>query len=103
METPNFRVHNRSRERFLSMEVAAVDTTVAPLKRLVEDLADQADYGLWLRPYRGIPSAPGMPRFDLIYLDEFYRVVQEVESFPSPEARPLSAKTATALALPAHT
>jgi hypothetical protein len=103
METPKFRVHNRSRESFLSLEVAVVDTTVEPLKKLVEDLAVQADFALWLKPYRGIPAAPGLPRFDLMYLDEFHRVVQEVESFPSPEARPLHPRTASALALPAHT
>jgi hypothetical protein len=103
MEAPKFRVYNRSRESFLSLAVAVVDTTVEPLKKLVEDLAVQSEFALWLKPYRGIPAAPGMSPFDLIYLDEFYRVVQEVESFPSPETRPLKAKTASALALPAHT
>lgn len=103
METPKFRVFNRSREKFLSLEVAIVDTTVEPLKKLIEDLAVQLEIGIWLRPYRGIPTAPGMPPFDLIYLDEFFRVVQEVESFPSPEATSLNSKTASALALPAHT
>ncbi len=103
METQRFRVYNRSRESFLSVEVALVDTTAEPLKKLVEDLAAQVDSGFWLTPYRGIPAAPGLPPFDLVYLDEQHRVVQEVESYPSPQVTPLSAATASALVLPAHT
>jgi hypothetical protein len=88
---------------FLSLEVSVVDTTVEPMKELIEDLALNSDTALWLTPYRGIPAAPGMPPFDILYLDEDHRVVQEVESYPSPEVRPLNSRTASALVLPPHT
>jgi hypothetical protein len=103
METQKFRVFNRSRERFLSLEVSVVDTTSEPFKMLIEELAVHADIGLWLKPYRGIPAAPGLPPFYLVYLDKDYRVVQEVESYPSPEVKPLNPRTASALVLPART
>src|ERR1017187_5474072 len=103
METQKFRVFNRSRERFLSLEVSVVDTTSEPFKMLIEELAVHADIGLWLKPYRGIPAAPGLPPFYLVYLDKDYRVVQEVESYPSPEVKLLNPRTASALVLPAHT
>lgn len=80
-----------------------VDTTTEPLKRLIEDLAIQAEMGLWLKPYRGIPSAPGLPQFELVYLDQLHRVVQEVESYPNPDVKLFDPRTASALVLPVHT
>ncbi len=96
------RVYNRAREDFLSLEIAVVDTTAEPLKKLIEDLAVEGG-GIWLTPYRGIPSAPGLPPFDVVYLDEDRRVAQAVESYPSPEIKPLNAQAASALVLPART
>jgi len=103
MEIQKFRVFNRTRGNFLSLEVSIVDTTVEPMKKLIEDLAQHAEVALWLKPYRGIPAAPGMPPFDIVYLDEDHRVVQEIESYPSPQVRPLNSRTASALVLPPHT
>ncbi len=103
-EPERFRVYNRSRENFLSVEVTVVETTTQPLKKLIQDLAVKVNSALWLKPYRGIPAIPGLlPPFDLIYLDEQYRILQEVESFPSPDIRPLKQQPASALVLPAHT
>ncbi len=97
------RVYNRAREDSLSLAVVVVDTTTESLKRLIDDLAVEDGTGIWLTPYRGIPSAPGLPPFDVVYLDEDQRVAQAVESYPSPEAKPLYAQAASALVLPAHT
>ncbi len=99
-----FRVYNRARENFLSIEVTVVDTTTQPLKKLIQDLAVKIDSGLWLKPYRGIPAIPGLlAPFDLVYLDAEHRILQEVESYPNPNVRPLKAEPASALVLPAHT
>ncbi|MGA8727845.1 MAG: hypothetical protein WB608_03775 [Terracidiphilus sp.] len=103
MGPQKLRVYNRAREDILSLGITVVDTTVEPLKKLIEDLAVGAGNGIWLTPYRGIPSAPGLPPFDVVYLDENQRVTQEVESYPSPEIKPLYAQAASALVLPAHT
>lgn len=102
-EPPRFRVTNRSRESFLTLDVTVFDTTVETLEKLLEGLSLQTSSGLWLTPYRGIPAVPGLPSFDLIYLDEDYRVIQEVESYPCPNIAPLNAQPATALVLPAYT
>lgn len=103
METKRFRVFNRTRQSLLDLDVPVVDTTSEPYKKLIEGLAIQADIGLWLKPYRGIPAWPGFPPFDLVYLDQNCRVVQEVEPYPSPKAKPFNSRTASALVLPAHT
>ncbi len=103
-EPQRFRVLNRARESFLSFEVIAVETATEPMKKLIEELALNADSGLWLKPYRGIPGIPGShPPFDLLYLDENHRVLQEVESWPNPNVEPLTVQPASAVALPAHT
>ncbi len=104
MEIQRFCVYNLAQESFLSLEVTAVDTTVVPLRTLIESIiAIQSGIGVWLKPYRGIPLVPGLPLFDLIYLDEDLRVVQQVELYPHPSATPLGGHVASALAVPAHT
>jgi hypothetical protein len=103
-EPERYRVYNKSRENFLSIEVTVVETTTEPLKKLIQDLAVKVDSALWLKPYRGIPAIPGiLPPFDLVYLDEENRILQQVETYPNPEVRPLQAQPASALVLPAHT
>jgi hypothetical protein len=103
MEPQIFRVFNRTRPDSPSLDVAAIDTTVEPFKKLVANLAAQNGTGLWLNPYRGIPTLPGLPQFDLIYLDPDYRLLQEVETYPSTTVKPLHFQPSSALALPKHT
>jgi hypothetical protein len=99
----SFRVYNRSGEGFLSLEVAVFDTTAEPLKRLYDYLLRGAETGLWLRPYRGIPAIQGANFFDLVYLDEAFRVSHDLDSYPNPEFAVLENAPASALLLPAHT
>jgi hypothetical protein len=101
--TDRFRVYNRSRESFLSLEVAIFDTTAEPLKRLFDYLVNGSDTGLWLKPYRGIPSTQGAKFFDLVYLDEECRVIHELDNYPNPQFTVLEDEPASALLLPAHT
>ncbi len=103
METQKFCVYNQARRSFLGLEVAAVDTTAAPLKKLIECLFVHAESGLWLTPYRGIPPASGLPPFDLICISESYRVIDQVKSFSTSDLVPLKPGTASALVLPAGT
>ncbi|HEU5352625.1 MAG TPA: PilZ domain-containing protein [Terracidiphilus sp.] len=103
MESPKFRLCNRSRESFLSLDITLVDTINESLKSMVGDLALRPDGALWLKPYRGIPVTPGFPPFEILYLDEELRVLQEVESYPSPSPKPLKAEPDSAVVLTPHT
>ena len=103
MESPKFRLCNRSRESFLSLDITLVDTINESLKSMVGDLALRPDGALWLKPYRGIPVTPGFPPFEIIYLDEDLRVLQEVEAYPSPSPKPLKAEPDSAIVLTPHT
>ncbi len=97
------RVYNRSVGRFISLEVALFDSTAEPHKKLFEFLVHASDVGLWLKPYRGIPSTQGAKLFDLIYLDSELRVLQETDCYPNPVFTRLEEEPASALLLPAHT
>jgi hypothetical protein len=103
MESQRFCVYNLTRESLLGLEVAEVDSTAESLKKLIEYLFAFAEKGLWLAPYRGIPSVPGLAPFDLVCLDEDYRVIQEVELFSTAGYVQIESQTASALVLPAHT
>ncbi|MGA8044001.1 MAG: PilZ domain-containing protein [Terracidiphilus sp.] len=103
MESPKYCVYNQTRESFLSLGVTVADITVEKLRAMIERLTIKADSGLWMMPYRGIPSAKGLSPIDLLYLDKDYRVIQEVESFPTASVEPLRDEAASALVLPAHT
>lgn len=101
--TGGFRVYNRTGECFHSIEVAMLDTTAEPLKKLFDFLISESDTGLWLNPYRGIPVIQGAKLFDLVYLDEGCRVTQEPDLYPNAELTVLNDEPASALLLPAHT
>ena len=50
------RVYNRSQESFVSLEVAAYDSTAEPLKKLFDYLVTGSDASLWLKPFQGDSS-----------------------------------------------
>jgi hypothetical protein len=104
MEIQRFCVYNLAQESFLSFEVTVVYTAGITSRKLIECiLAVPNGIGIWLKPYRGIPSVSGIPSFDLIYIDNDLRVVQEVESHQQSGVGPLRAQVASVLALPIHT
>lgn len=104
MDGPKFRVMNPVREGILPIEVAVLDSVSVPLKKLLESIVHQENLGLWLNPYRGIPWSPGLPKRDLVFLDENYCVLREPESFPCLEIEPFrKTEPFSALVLPTHT
>jgi len=103
MESQKFCVYNQTRESFLSLGVTVADSAQGRLTGLLERLTIKPDSGLWIMPYRGIPLARGISPIDLVYLDRDYRVIQEVESFPTSTVEPMKEEAASALVLPAHT
>jgi uncharacterized membrane protein (UPF0127 family) len=103
MEGQKYCVYNQTRESFLSLGVTVADTSAIPLRGLIEKLTVKADSGLWMTPFRGMPPAHGISPIDLVYLDSEYRVIQEVESFPTSNVESPRGDAASALVLPTHT
>ncbi|HWA94832.1 MAG TPA: PilZ domain-containing protein [Terracidiphilus sp.] len=102
MESQKFCVYNRTRDTLLGLEAVQVDTATETLKRQVEYLAVQAETGLWLNPYRGIPLVPGIAPFDLVCLDQEYRIVRLIQSVVAAEMLPSTGEAYSALVLPAN-
>ncbi len=102
MESQKFCVYNRTRDTLLGLEAVQVDTATETLKRQVEYLAIQAETGLWLNPYRGIPLVPGIAPFDLVCLDQEYRIVRLIESVVAAEMLPSTGEAYSAIVLPAN-
>jgi hypothetical protein len=99
------RIHcayNQTRECFLGLEVSAADLSYLHLQERLETLMLKSGEGLWLTPFRGIPTVGITVPLDLIYLDESCRVIETVESFPTFLASPSSPRAASVLVLPAH-
>jgi uncharacterized membrane protein (UPF0127 family) len=103
MQRQKYCVYNESRESFLSLGVEAADTTLARLKGLLGKLKLGLDEGLWIVPSQGIHTVGVLFPIDLVYLDDNYRVIHAVESFPTFRISPLISHAATVLALPTHT
>lgn len=103
MESQKYCVYNQTRESFLSLEVTVADAAQNQLRSMIERLTIKPDSALWLTPYKGIPTARGLSAVDLVYLDDDYRVIQEIESFPTSTSDSVNEEAASALVLPAHT
>ncbi len=102
MNSRQYCVYNQTRECFLSLGVDAATTTYARLKGLIGKIALKSDEGLWIVPSSGVHTVGVLFPLDLIYLDEHYRVLHLVESFPSFRIAPLMTQAASVLQLPTH-
>jgi uncharacterized membrane protein (UPF0127 family) len=102
MNSRQYCVYNQTRECFLSLGVDAATTVFARLKGLIGKLSLKSDEGLWIVPSSGIHTMGVLFPLDLIYLDEHYRVLHLVESFPTFRIAPLRTQASSVLQLPTH-
>lgn len=103
METKKFCAYNKTRESFLSAELAVIHAEQEPLKILkvlIEGLPKGTKSGLWLTHFRGVPVAQTLSPFDMVYVDKDYRVVHCVELTTDSEFEPFTGHPASALVLP---
>ncbi len=95
--------YNQTRECFLGLEIDAAECASSGLEEPAVSLVLKSGEGLWLAPVRRIAEASLPSPIDLIYLDDEYRVLEVVESFPSfPTAAAAGPGASSVLALPAH-
>ncbi len=93
---------NLTRGCVLGKEVACGDFSFASLLERMPKLTPQSGEGLWLVPFKGIPTTDASVPLDLIYLDTKYRVLAVVELFPTYRVSPSTPPAASVLALPTH-
>jgi hypothetical protein len=102
MESRTHCAYNQTRECFLGLEVTAADLSYAGIVELMSTMSLRSGEGLWIVPFRGIPTT-GLPApLDLIYLDEDCRIIDLVESFPTFRISSSRPRPASVLVLPVH-
>jgi hypothetical protein len=95
--------YNQTRQRFLCVNVEAVDFSTTCLDARLPGLTPSSGAGLWIVPIQNIsPTSVRVP-LDLIYLDRNYGVLDAVESFPLFQTTPSIGSATSILALPAQT
>jgi len=102
MESQVHCAYNQTRECFLGLEITAADLSYAGIVELMATVSLKSGEGLWIVPFRGIPTTGLSAPLDLIYLDEDCRVIDLVESFPTFRVSSSSPHAASVLALPVH-
>jgi len=102
MESRAHCAYNQTRECFLGLEVRAADLPTTGIGELMAARPLKSGEGVWLKPFRGLPTASVPAPLDLIYLDDDCRVIETVESFPTFQASSSSPRPKSVLALPAH-
>jgi hypothetical protein len=102
MESRKHCAYNQTRECFLSLEVEIANLSNETLEHRVATLDLKSGEGLWITPFRGIPTEGIRVPLDLVYLDEDCRVLGIVESFPSFRTHISTSRVAGVLLLPSH-
>ena len=103
MNTSIFSAYNQSSKRQLASGITIIDSVDEPikvLKILMEGLAGTTGAGHWITRFHGLPIARSYSPFDLIYLDDEYRVVHDVEITQNSNFVPFKGLPTSALVLP---
>lgn len=102
-EEPGTRcAYNRTRGYILGVEVDCGDFSYASLADRLPMLSPKSGAGVWMVPFKGIPTTDVPVPLDLIYLDAECRVIEAVEFYPTFHVSPSSPPAASVLALPVH-
>lgn len=96
-------VFNKTREAFLSLNVAAADTSLSRLRGLLGRLRLKSDEGIWMIPSQGVHTIGVLFAIDLIYLDADCKVIQMLESFGTFRIGPIRSRCSSVLELPPRT
>ncbi len=98
-------VYNQTSECFLSLGANRAEHPFSQLKRRIfaRGAHHLLDEGSWHACPHGLRTLGLFARRDLIYLDERFRVLHVVESFPILRLAPKRTGAASLLALPVHT
>lgn len=102
MESRQHCAFNQTRNSFLGFNVVVGDFSFPSLASWMSKLMPNSGAGLWIAPFRGLPSTNESLLLDLVYLDSNCRVVDLVKSFPRFHLSPSSQPAASVLALPSE-
>ncbi|MDE3199868.1 MAG: hypothetical protein KGN79_03015 [Acidobacteriota bacterium] len=84
----------------MSLRATMVDSASANIEKLLEQICEETDRGIWLKPFRSFDMPPGAPGFDLLYLDSENHVIATPQS-NSPHLKELAlAQVSSVMVLP---
>jgi len=93
---------NQTRGCFIGLHVVAGELTLASLLDWISTLRADSGAGIWMIPFRGIPTREVTTPVDLLYLDADCKVMEAVELFPTFQVSSSCAAAASVLVLPAY-
>ena len=96
-------VCNLTRKGLISLDMSIVDAVHEPLKSVADEMSHVSSSGFWLTPFRGLPSGGGFSRFDVIFLDDKYKIAACVEEFAVAESGSYRSEHRSALVVPSRT
>jgi uncharacterized protein len=96
-------VFNKTRESFLSLNIAPADTHFARLRGLMGRLRLKSDEGVWVIPSQGVHTIGVLFAIDLIYLDANYKVMHLIENFGTFRIGPVRTSCCSVLEVPPRT
>lgn len=102
VEPRNLCAYNKTRGYILGVEIACGDFSAVGLADQMPMLTPKSGAGLWMVPFRGIPTTDVRVPLDLIYLDPDCQVIETVEFFPTFRVSPSCPPAASVLVLPVH-
>jgi len=103
MEPGKDCAYNHTRGCFLGLHVVTGELSLPSLLDWITTLMPDSGTGIWMIPFRGMPSRELRTPVDLLYLDVNCRVLEAVELFPTFRVSTGCAPAASVLVLPAGT
>ena len=97
METHKYCVYNQTRESFLSLGVAVVDSARQAVESADGEPVCESGQRSLAHAFQRDSGTQGLTPIDLIYLDDDNRVIQVVESFPNTASNPCELQPTSAL------
>ena len=103
IRTSKVCICNLTRKSLVSSDMSVVDTVTEPLKVLVDNLSHVPSSGFWMTPFRGLPLGHKLSRFDVVFLDDNFRIAECAEQFAVAESASFRGRHPSALVLPSRT
>ena len=103
MNTRLFSAYSQDSKRPLATRITVIDSVIEPikvLKILLEGITPTDETGIWITRFSGLPVARSFSPFDLVYLDDDFRVVHTVEITQKSNFVPFKGLPTSALVLP---
>lgn len=100
METKKYCAYNKNQASYLNLRITVLGEEDEPLGGETDGAARNGESALWLNPFRDVSAMDGLRAYDLVYLDENYRVVKVFASSSEANSELPQVTAASALALP---